>query len=99
MPLAGGLMLHGYQCGMLWGGALAGGAQVYRLYGTGPQAETMAIIAAQKLKDSFSDYNNGEINCLEISELNLQGKIQLKPNMLQVVQAAVRQLRYQLVWL
>ena len=46
MPLAGGIMLHGYQCGMIWGAALAAGAQAYRLYGPGPQAETAAIIAA-----------------------------------------------------
>ncbi len=29
-PLAGGIMLHGYQCGMLWGVTLAAGAQAYR---------------------------------------------------------------------
>ena len=31
MPLAGGFMGYGYQCGMLWGAALAAGAQAYRL--------------------------------------------------------------------
>jgi len=69
MPFVGGIMQHGYQCGMIWGAALAAGAQAYRLYGTGPQAETRAIIAAQRLVESFNDRNKN-INCLEITELN-----------------------------
>jgi len=28
-PLAGGIMNHGFQCGMLWGASLAAGAEVY----------------------------------------------------------------------
>ncbi len=42
MPLAGGLMGYGYQCGMLWGAALAAGAHAYHLFGTGPRAETQS---------------------------------------------------------
>ena len=76
MPLAGGLM-QGYQCGMLWGAALAAGAQAYRLLGPGLQAETEAILAAQRLVESFSARTKNEINCLEISHLNLQGKTEL----------------------
>ena len=38
-PHAGGIMQYGYQCGMLWGAALAAGAQSYRLFGPGPKAE------------------------------------------------------------
>jgi len=53
MPLAGGIVLHGYQCGMLWGAALAAGAQAYRVFGPGPQAEAAAIVAAQRLVASF----------------------------------------------
>jgi len=33
MPLAGGIMQYGYQCGMIWGATLAAGAQAYRLLG------------------------------------------------------------------
>ena len=29
MPLAGGIMQHGYQCGMIWGVSLGAGAQAY----------------------------------------------------------------------
>jgi hypothetical protein len=68
MPLAGGLMQTGYQCGMIWGAALAAGAQAYRLYGPGSQAETAAIIASQKIVDSFRTQNK-EINCAEITEI------------------------------
>ena len=77
MPLAGGIMNHGYQCGMLWGATLAAGAQVYRLLGPGPQAETEAIMAAQRVVESFRACTNNEINCLEITDLNMQGKIQI----------------------
>ena len=68
MPLAGGLM-QGYQCGMLWGAALAAGAQAYRLWGPGPRAETAAVIASQRALEAFRA-RTGEINCAEIIELN-----------------------------
>ncbi len=42
MPLAGGIVGNGYQCGMIWGAALAAGAQAYRLLGTGPVARFLA---------------------------------------------------------
>jgi hypothetical protein len=69
MPFAGGIMQHGYQCGMIWGAALAAGAQAYRLFGPGSRAETMATIAAQRLVASFRALNNN-INCLEITEID-----------------------------
>jgi hypothetical protein len=78
-PLAGGIMGYGYQCGMLWGAALAAGAQAYRLLGPGAQAESMAIGAAQRLVESFQTRTKNEINCLEITNLNLHGKIEALP--------------------
>ena len=69
MPFAGGIMQHGYQCGMIWGAALAAGAQAYRLLGPGSQAETAAIIAAQRIVESFRA-NNNHINCLEITDID-----------------------------
>ncbi len=62
-------MQHGYQCGMIWGASLAAGAQSYRLFGPGPQAEARAIIAAQRLVKSFRTQNK-YINCLEITDLD-----------------------------
>jgi hypothetical protein len=79
MTLAGGIATQGYQCGMLWGASLAAGAQAYRLYGSGPQAEAEAVIASQELVESFRARTKNEINCLEITELNFQGKNQAKP--------------------
>jgi len=72
-PHAGVLLNQGYQCGMLWGAALAAGAQAYRLFGPGPQAETASIIAAQRLVESFRA-SAGNINCLEIIHMDLHKK-------------------------
>ncbi len=79
MPLAGGIANQGYQCGMLWGGALAAGAQTYRLHGAGPQAETEALIASKNVVESFRARTKDEINCLEITELNFQESDSLLP--------------------
>ena len=77
-PLAGGIMMQGYQCGMLWGAALAAGAQAYRLLGPGPQAETEAVTVAQRLVESFRA-SNKHIDCHEITGLNFKGKNQALP--------------------
>jgi hypothetical protein len=78
MPLAGGIANQGYQCGMLWGASLAAGAQAYQLLGPGPQTETETIIASQRLVESFRARTRDEINCLEISNLNMQGKTETR---------------------
>ena len=65
-PLAGGIVQHGYQCGMLWGSTLAAGAEAYRRFGTGPQAEAKAILAAQRIMDSFRTQNK-ETDCSELT--------------------------------
>ncbi|MFC2064982.1 hypothetical protein ACFLXB_07785 [Chloroflexota bacterium] len=79
MILAGGIATQGYQCGMLWGAALAAGAQAYRLFGSGAHAETAAIIASQRALEAFRTRSKNEINCLEITELNFQGNNQILP--------------------
>ena len=73
MPLAGGIANMGYQCGMLWGAVLSAGAQAYRLYGPSSKAEVAGIIAAQRLLAAFHHHTKNEINCLEISHLDMQG--------------------------
>ena len=78
-PFAGGVMQYGYQCGMIWGAALAAGAEAYRRHGPGPQAETEAIMAAQRIVESFRARTNNEINCREITHVNFQGNNQLRP--------------------
>jgi Putative redox-active protein (C_GCAxxG_C_C) len=62
-------MQHGYQCGMIWGAALAAGAEAYRRFGAGPRAQTAALLAAQRLIKAFVDDKN-TINCLEITEID-----------------------------
>ncbi|MBK7201019.1 MAG: C-GCAxxG-C-C family protein [Anaerolineae bacterium] len=53
---------------MLWGGALAAGAQAYRHHGAGARAEVEALLASQKLVETFRARAK-EINCAEITEL------------------------------
>ena len=81
MPLAGGILQQGYQCGMLWGAALGAGAQAHRLFGAGPKAETVAILAARKLVDSFVERNKSA-NCLEITDTDWKIKTQALLNFL-----------------
>ncbi len=68
-PLAGGLM-RGYQCGMVWGTALAAGVQAYYLFGKGPRAETEALAAAQRTTESFRRKNKS-VNCRDITGIDL----------------------------
>ena len=80
LPLAGGLEQMGFQCGQVWGAALAAGAQAYRLFGPGPQAEAAAVGAAQRLVEFFQARYKS-INCIEVIELdwkNAQAKQVLK---------------------
>jgi len=68
-PLAGGIMQHGHQCGMLWGATLAAGAEAYRRFGAGPRTEAAAILAARRVVDSFRE-QNGHTDCVELTGLN-----------------------------
>lgn len=80
MPLAGGLEQMGFQCGQLWGAALAAGAQAYEHFGPGPRAEVAAVVAAQRLAASF-EASYASINCSDVIELdwkNAEGKQVLK---------------------
>ncbi len=68
-PLAGGIMQHGYQCGMIWGSALSAGSQAYKVYGAGAEAETRAILASKAVVEAFEKEKN-TINCLEITSID-----------------------------
>lgn len=71
MPMAGGILQHGYQCGLLWGAALAAGARAYQLYGAGPEAETCAILAAQQAAVTFRKSNrHNSINCNDLTHID-----------------------------
>ncbi|MBL0174373.1 MAG: C-GCAxxG-C-C family protein [Ignavibacteria bacterium] len=69
MPFAGGIMQHGYQCGMIWGAALAAGARAFHLFGVGPEAEARAIVASKRLVESFRK-QNGHTDCSDITALD-----------------------------
>jgi hypothetical protein len=71
-PLAGGLLQNGYQCGILWGAAMAAGARAYQLLGTGPAAETQAVCVTQNLVKAFR-LRNKEINCSDIIQMSWKG--------------------------
>lgn len=63
--LAGGIAGMGYQCGQVWGAALAAGAQAYRVYGPGLTAEAAAVRASQRLVDVFRKRYKS-LNCSDV---------------------------------
>ena len=69
MPFAGGILQHGYQCGMIWGAALAAGAEAHKRLGPGARAESAAILASGRAVETFRT-RHGEINCLEITDID-----------------------------
>ncbi|PLX30645.1 MAG: hypothetical protein C0600_07785 [Ignavibacteria bacterium] len=81
MPFAGGILQHGYQCGLLWGSALAAGTEAYRRFGPTPKAEAGAVFAAQRVIEAFRG-RYGEINCLELIETDWRNKAQVVRYML-----------------
>lgn len=68
MPLAGGLLGNGYQCGMLWGAALAAGAEAYRRFGAGPRAEAAAVVVTQCLVVAFRERAR-HVDCADITQV------------------------------
>jgi hypothetical protein len=64
-PLAGGLML-GQQCGMLWGSALAVGAESFRRNRDSGRAVATAITATRHVVNSFARRAK-TVNCHEIT--------------------------------
>lgn len=75
-PLAGGLMQEGYQCGMLWGSALAVGAEAFRRSDDRGQAIGMAITATQHLMESFSNTVKS-VNCSDITSCDWSSKFSM----------------------
>ena len=80
-PLAGGLMMTQHQCGMLWGSALAAGAESFRRNNDRGQAITMAITATQHLVESFSRRTK-TVNCRDITGIDVSNKFDVAKFML-----------------
>jgi len=68
--MAGGIMNQGFQCGMLWGAALAVGGEAYRRQGSLDGAIAAAVSATQELITSFMEQTD-TVNCREIIGLDL----------------------------
>jgi putative redox-active protein with C_GCAxxG_C_C motif len=75
-PLAGGIMKHGYQCGMLWGAAMAVGAESYRRNPDLNKAISMAITVTQHLMESFSKRTDS-IDCEDITHADMTDKLSM----------------------
>ena len=71
--LSGGIMQKGYQCGMLWGAALAAGAESFRRYSDSGLAISQAIITIQNLLESFQKRAKC-INCKDITNTEWSSK-------------------------
>ena len=65
IPLAGGLSGKGHQCGMLWGSALAAGAESFRRQNDRDEAIATAITTTQNIMGSFIKRTNSA-NCRDI---------------------------------
>ncbi|WP_340198844.1 C-GCAxxG-C-C family (seleno)protein [Ascidiimonas sp. W6] len=82
-PLAGGIMNQGYQCGMLWGAALAVGAESYRKNKDTEKATAIALRATQRIMKSFIE-KSGATNCRDIIGYDLTSIIGMARFMLKV---------------
>ena len=80
-PLAGGLMSKQHQCGMLWGSALAAGAESFRRHNDRGQALTAAVNAAQYLVESFTERAKS-VNCRDVIDSDISNKHEIAKFML-----------------
>jgi len=67
--LAGGIAMKGHQCGMLWGGALAIGAESFNKFNDTDEATSAAVHASKYLIESFH-HRAGTVNCRDITKVD-----------------------------
>jgi len=82
-PLAGGLML-GHQCGMLWGSALAAGAESFRRNSDRSLAIASSVVATRHIMKSFNA-RAGSIICRDITGINLKNKLSIAKMMVKIL--------------
>lgn len=80
-PLAGGIVQRGYQCGMLWGTALAIGAEAYRRFPERDKAIAVAVKATWLAMQSFVT-RTASPNCREITRCNFRNPVSIAGYML-----------------
>ncbi|MFO7656850.1 MAG: C-GCAxxG-C-C family (seleno)protein [Bacteroidales bacterium] len=82
--LAGGIAQKGHQCGMIWGGSLAVGAESFRRYGDKNNAIASAINASKLLTDSFKKRTR-TVNCRDIVKIDWDNKFHFTIYMLKTI--------------
>lgn len=82
-PLAGGILNKGHQCGMLWGAALAVGAESFRKHKNQDKAIVIAVKATQHIIESFVK-QSGATNCKDIIGYDLTSTLGMTKFMLKV---------------
>ncbi len=75
-PLAGGIYRQGYQCGMLWGSALAVGAESYRRFDDRDKAISIAIKATQHIMEAFLKIAKS-IECHDLTDCDWTSKMSM----------------------
>lgn len=75
-PLAGGIAQQGYQCGMLWGAAMGVGTESYRRFTNPGIATGMAILATQKIHESFLEHAKSP-DCIDITNTDWNKKFSI----------------------
>jgi hypothetical protein len=75
-PLAGGIVQKGHQCGMLWGAAMAVGAEAYRRSDKLDQAIALAMKATQNIVQSFSKRTES-VDCKKITGTDFSKPLQM----------------------
>ena len=75
-PLAGGIFQEGYQCGMLWGAALAVGAESFRRNKNHDQAVGIAIKTTQGVIESFVRRTKSP-DCYDITDCDFKNKLSM----------------------
>lgn len=83
-PFAGGLLLLGHQCGMLWGSAMAAGMQAARLYPDPGHAAAVAVTSSMELVKSYH-CRTGSVNCRDVCGHDFTKKVDLFKFMLKFI--------------
>lgn len=82
--LAGGILLKGHQCGMLWGAVLAAGREACRLHDTDDAAISAAVSASRELVQSFRK-RCGTLDCRDITKTDWENKVQFARYMFKTI--------------
>lgn len=80
-PVAGGILKQGYQCGMLWGAAMAAGAEAHRRCNGCGKTAALATRATQHIMESFAG-RTGAHDCFDITSVDWTSKLDMTKYMI-----------------